>query len=40
MKKHMLYRSEDRSTLRHLGIWLECLALAIGAMLLGILLLT
>ncbi|WP_295801171.1 hypothetical protein [uncultured Microbulbifer sp.] len=39
-KQHLLYRAEDRSTLRKLGIWIECLALALGSLLLGILLLT
>ena len=40
MKTRMLYRAEDRSTLRKLAIWIECLALAISTLLLGILLLT
>ena len=40
MKNRLLYRAEDRSTLRKLGIWIECLALATGTLLLGILLLS
>lgn len=40
MGKRLLYRTEDRKTLRKLGIWIECMALLISSVLLGILLLT
>ncbi|WP_264189600.1 hypothetical protein [Microbulbifer elongatus] len=40
MHKRLLYRREDRNILRRLAIWVECLTLVIGTMLLGILLLS
>ena len=40
MHKRLLYRREDRSILRRLAIWVECMMLIIGTMLLGILLLS
>ncbi|WP_288129481.1 hypothetical protein [Microbulbifer sp.] len=39
MKKRLLYRREDRKTLRKLAIWVECMMLTAGAVLLGILVL-
>ncbi|WP_255461813.1 hypothetical protein [Microbulbifer sp. ALW1] len=38
-RKHML-RREDRSTLRKLAMWVECMMLIAGSVLLGILLLS
>ncbi|WP_255463311.1 hypothetical protein [Microbulbifer sp. YPW1] len=40
MGKRLLYRSEDRSILRKLAIWVECMMLLTGSILLGILLLS
>ncbi|WP_267893045.1 hypothetical protein [Microbulbifer pacificus] len=40
MKHRLLYRREDRRTLRRLATWIECMMLLTGSMLLGILLLT
>ena len=37
-KKHMLTKT-DRSALRRLGIWVECMMLLAGSILLGILVL-
>jgi len=40
MKKRLLYRREDRKTLRKLAIWVECMMLITGSVLLSILVLT
>lgn len=40
MKKRLIYRSEDRKILRRLAIWVECMMLLTGTVLLGILLLS
>ncbi|WP_428818424.1 hypothetical protein [Microbulbifer sp. MCCC 1A16149] len=40
MGKRLLYRREDRSALRKLAIWVECMMLLAGSILLGILLLS
>lgn len=40
MKQRLLYRREDRKALRRLAMWIECMMLLTGSMLLGILLLT
>ncbi|WP_281282507.1 hypothetical protein ACONUD_03605 [Microbulbifer harenosus] len=40
MKKKLIYRREDRKTLRKLAIWVECMMLLTGTVLLGILLLS
>ena len=39
MRKHML-RREDRNSLRRLAIWVECMMLVIGSILVGILVLS
>ncbi|SDK27667.1 hypothetical protein [Microbulbifer yueqingensis] len=36
MGKRLLYRREDRVILKHLFIWLECLALFMAAVLLAL----
>ncbi|WP_255359341.1 hypothetical protein [Microbulbifer sp. Q7] len=38
MQKRLLYRREDRAILRKLAIWVECMMLFVGSILLGILL--
>lgn len=40
MGKRLLYRQEDRTILRRLAIWVECMMLLIGTILLGILVLS
>ncbi|MBB5210722.1 hypothetical protein [Microbulbifer hydrolyticus] len=40
MHKRLLYRQEDRNMLRRLAIWVECMMMIIGTILLGILLLS
>lgn len=40
MQKRLLYRREDRSILRRLAIWMECMMLITGTILLGILVLS
>ncbi|MEW5248527.1 hypothetical protein [Microbulbifer sp. 2201CG32-9] len=36
MTKRLLYRREDRAMLKRLFTWLECLAVLIGAIALGL----
>ena len=40
MQKRLLYRREDRNILRRLAIWVECMMLLTGTLLLGILVLS
>ncbi len=39
MHKRLLYRREDRKVLRRMAIWIECMMLFTGTVLLGILVL-
>ncbi|MFI2810295.1 MULTISPECIES: hypothetical protein [Microbulbifer] len=38
MGKRLLYRREDRVTVRHIFIWLECLTLAVGTLVVALIL--